>query len=190
MSAHRTLVLDNEDSFTWNLVELLRRSGDDPLVCRRPELTADLRPARLLISPGPGRPETTPAAMELIDRWVGKLPILGVCLGHQCLGEYFGMRCRRAPVPVHGRSHPVEHDGRGIFAGLTGEFSAMRYHSLILEESDLPECLEVSARCHTDGSDLLMALRHRELPVEGVQFHPESFLTEHGETMLRNFLSW
>ncbi|HEX6125817.1 MAG TPA: aminodeoxychorismate/anthranilate synthase component II [Pyrinomonadaceae bacterium] len=184
------LVVDNYDSFTYNLVQYLGELGAEMRVVRNDEVTVDeidseLRPERILISPGPGTPNAAGISLEVVARFAERLPILGVCLGHQAIGQHFGGNVIRAPEPVHGKPVEVRHDGRTIFEGIEGEFNAGRYHSLIVDRSSLPGCLEISAES-PDG--LIMAMRHRELPVEGVQFHPESILTEHGKTMLRNFL--
>ena len=184
------LVIDNYDSFTYNLVQYLGELGADMKVLRNDEITvdkieSDLRPERILISPGPGTPDSAGITLETIERFAGKLPILGVCLGHQAIGQHFGGKVSRAPEPVHGKPVAIIHDGKSIFEGLPEKFNAGRYHSLIVERDGIPECLEISAES-PDG--LVMALRHRELPIEGVQFHPESILTEHGKQMLANFL--
>lgn len=184
------LVIDNYDSFTYNLVQYLGEMGAEMSIFRNDEITADeieseLKPERILISPGPGTPDDAGVSLEVIKRFAGRLPILGVCLGHQAIGQHFGGKVIRAPEPVHGKPVTVNHDGRTIFAGIPDGFAAGRYHSLVVERDSMPECLEVSA---TSPDGLVMAMRHRELPVEGVQFHPESILTEHGKTLLRNFL--
>ena len=183
------LVIDNYDSFTYNLVQYLGELGADMKIFRNDEITVDeieeLVPEHILISPGPGTPDSAGITLETIARFAGKLPILGVCLGHQSIGQHFGGKVSRAPEPVHGKPVEVTHDGRSIFAGLPEKFNAGRYHSLIVERDGMPDCLEISAES-PDG--LVMGLRHKELPIEGVQFHPESILTEHGKTMLANFL--
>lgn len=185
------LVIDNYDSFTYNLVQYLGELGADMNIIRNDEITVDqiendLKPKRILISPGPGTPDSAGITLETIARFAGKVPILGVCLGHQAIGQHFGGKVLRAPEPVHGKPVEVSHDSKTIFEGIPDKFKAGRYHSLIVERDSMPECLEISAES-PDG--LVMGLRHRELPVEGVQFHPESILTEHGMTMLRNFLA-
>ena len=184
------LVIDNYDSFTYNLVQYLGELGETIEVRRNDEVTLDeidsrLRPARIVISPGPGTPDTAGVSMNVIERFAGRIPILGVCLGHQSIGQVFGGRVIRAPRLFHGKSSPVEHDGKTIFQGLDQSFRAGRYHSLIVEDDSLPSCLEVSART-SDG--VIMGLRHRELKVEGVQFHPESIMTTEGKKLLANFL--
>ena len=185
------LVIDNYDSFTYNLVQYLGELGADMKVVRNDEVTVDaierdLKPEQILISPGPGTPDSAGITLKTIARFAGKLPILGVCLGHQAIGQHFGGKVSRAPEPVHGKPVEVMHDGRSIFEGLPEKFKAGRYHSLIVERGSMPDCLEISAES-PDG--LVMGLRHKELPIEGVQFHPESILTEHGKQMLKNFLA-
>jgi anthranilate synthase/aminodeoxychorismate synthase-like glutamine amidotransferase len=184
------LVLDNYDSFTYNLVQYLGELGADVTVVRNDAATLDeiaaTRPDHIVISPGPGRPEDAGVTMALIERMGRATPILGVCLGHQAIGAVFGGRVVRAPVPMHGKTSTIEHNGRGVFSGLTGPFQASRYHSLIVAEEDLPAELEVTARTREDK--LIMGLRHRQRPIHGVQFHPESILTDEGRKILRNFL--
>ena len=184
------LVIDNYDSFTYNLVQYLGELGEQIEVRRNNETTVDeieskLRPERIVISPGPGTPEDAGISMEVIKRFGGRMPILGVCLGHQSIGQVFGGRVLRAPKLFHGKSSRIQHDGKTIFAGIDQNFSAGRYHSLIVEDSGLPDCLEVSARTE-DG--IIMGLRHRSLKIEGVQFHPESIMTTEGKKLLANFL--
>ena len=183
------LLLDNYDSFTYNLYQYLGELGADTRVVRNDELTAEealaLRPERIVISPGPGTPDQSGITLELIRRSAGRVPLLGVCLGHQALGQAFGGRVVRAPTLMHGKTSPIHHDGRTLFAGLPDPFIATRYHSLIVERASVPECLEVSAWT-ADG--IVMGLRHRGLPLEGVQFHPESILTAAGKDLLQNFL--
>ena len=184
------LVIDNYDSFTYNLVQYLGELGADMRIFRNDEITLDeieneLKPASILISPGPGTPVTAGISLGVIERFEGKLPILGVCLGHQAIGQYFGGNVVRAPEPVHGKPVEILHDGRTIFADLPNGFAAGRYHSLIVERESLPDCLEISAES-PDG--LIMGLRHRTKRIEGVQFHPESILTEHGKKLLQNFI--
>ena len=185
------LVIDNYDSFTYNLVQYLGELGAEMKVFRNDEITVDeaendLRPEKILISPGPGTPDDAGISLRVIERFAEKLPILGVCLGHQAIGQFFGGRVVRGPEPVHGKPVSVSHDGRTIFEGVPQDFSAGRYHSLVVEKDSLPNCLEISAES-PDG--LVMAMRHKDLPLEGVQFHPESILTEHGKHILENFLA-
>lgn len=185
----KVLVIDNYDSFTWNLVQYLQILGAEVEVVRNDRTDAEgigaWRPDRLLLSPGPGDPDRAGVSLAVLRRWAGVLPILGVCLGHQCLGQVYGGQVVRAPEPRHGKTSPILHSGQGVFRGLPSPFEATRYHSLVVRRETLPEVLEVSAWT-ADG--LIMGLRHRTLPVEGVQFHPESILTEHGLELLRNFL--
>jgi len=188
------LMIDNYDSFTFNLVQYLGELGEDVRVVRNDEVTLEgieaLRPARLVLSPGPCTPTEAGICVPAIRHFMGRLPILGVCLGHQSIGAALGGRIVRAPVPMHGKASTIRHDGRGVYAGLPERFSVIRYHSLVIEPETLPGALEVSAR--TDDG-VIMGVRHRELaataaPLEGVQFHPESILSEHGHALLRNFL--
>jgi para-aminobenzoate synthetase component II len=184
------LVIDNYDSFTYNLVQYLGELGQTVEVRRNNQVTLDeieneLRPERIVISPGPGTPNDAGITLDVIDRFSGKVPLLGVCLGHQSIGQAFGGRVIRAPELMHGKASEVSHDGRTIFTGLKNQFLAGRYHSLIVEKDSLPRCLEISAST-ADG--IIMGLRHRELKVEGVQFHPESILTSDGKQLLANFL--
>jgi anthranilate synthase/aminodeoxychorismate synthase-like glutamine amidotransferase len=186
----RILVIDNYDSFTYNLVQYLGELGAELVVRRNDEVTVgeierELRPEKIVISPGPGTPAEAGVTLEVIGHLAGRVPLLGVCLGHQAIGQVFGGRVVRAPAPVHGKPAEVEHDGRTLFANLPRPFSVGRYHSLVVERESLPDCLEISAET-ADG--LVMGLRHRELAVEGVQFHPESILTKAGMQLLDNFL--
>ena len=185
------LVIDNYDSFVYNLVQYLGELGVEPIVHRHDALTLDdavaLEPDGVLVSPGPGRPEDAGLSNEIIRRFTGLRPVLGVCLGHQCLGQVYGADVVRAPQMMHGKTSLVHHDGRGVFAGLPNPFEATRYHSLVVEPSTVPDELEVSAR--TDDG-VIMGLRHREHPLtEGVQFHPESILTAGGHDLVANFVS-
>ena len=186
-------VLDNYDSFTYNLVQYLGELGAQITVRRNDELSVDeveaLKPERILLSPGPCTPHDAGILVPLIQRMAGKAPILGVCLGHQAIGEAFGGQVVRAAELMHGKTSPVDHDGKGVFAGLPTPLTCTRYHSLIVAEEGLPKELEVTARSGSgSGESIIMGLRHRSLPVEGVQFHPESILTEGGRQMIRNFL--
>jgi anthranilate synthase component 2 len=184
------LVIDNYDSFTYNLVQYLGELGAPVTVRRNNETTVDqiaaLDPSRILISPGPGRPEDAGITLDVIRTFAGRLPMLGVCLGHQAMGHAFGGHVVRAPVPMHGKTSTIEHDSRGVFRGITASFQASRYHSLVVADSAWPDDLEITARAKEDG--LVMGLRHRSWPMHGVQFHPESILTQEGRRILRNFL--
>lgn len=184
------LVIDNYDSFTYNLVQYLGELGETIEVRRNDRVTIDeiendLRPEKIVISPGPGTPDDAGITLKVVQQFSGKIPLLGVCLGHQAIGQAFGGRVIRAPELMHGKASEVRHDGKTIFAGLGDRFLAGRYHSLIVEKESLPACLEVSAYT---ADDIIMGLRHRQLKVEGVQFHPESILTSDGKQLLANFL--
>jgi anthranilate synthase/aminodeoxychorismate synthase-like glutamine amidotransferase len=183
------LVIDNYDSFTYNLVQYFGELGADPQVKRNDAITPDevekMKPQKIVISPGPGRPEEAGISMELIRKFGGKVPILGVCLGHQCMGEVYGGKVVRAGRLMHGKTSPIQHDGKGVFQGLPNPFDATRYHSLIVEKNSVPSCLEV---CAETAEGEIMGLRHREYPVHGVQFHPESILSKEGKDLLANFL--
>jgi anthranilate synthase/aminodeoxychorismate synthase-like glutamine amidotransferase len=184
------LLIDNYDSFTFNLAQYFGELGAPPLVRRNDAITldeiAELGPDRIVISPGPGRPEDAGISVEVIRRFGPERPVLGVCLGHQGIGAAFGGHIVRAPELMHGKTSTVEHDGRGVFKGLSQAFTAGRYHSLVVADP-LPAALEASARTG-DGTGTIMGLRHREFPIHGVQFHPESVLTAEGKRLLRNFL--
>ncbi len=185
----RVLVIDNYDSFVYNLVQYLGELGATPVVHRHDEVTieqiADSSPDAILISPGPGRPEDAGVSNAVIEQLAGQVPILGVCLGHQCIGQVFGGQVVRAPQVMHGKASMVHHDGSGVLAGLPDPFQATRYHSLVVDAATVPDVLQVTATTE-DGT--VMALRHRDLPVEGVQFHPESILTNCGHQLVANFL--
>jgi len=185
-----TLVIDNYDSFTYNLVQYLGELGADVRVLRNDAVTTDdvanVNAARIVISPGPGRPEQAGITIDVIKRFGSTIPILGVCLGHQAIGAVFGGSVVRAAVPMHCKTSTIEHDGRGVFQGVSSPFVASRYHSLVVADEGLPDALEVSARTQNEGT--VMGLRHKVWPVHGVQFHPESVLTGEGKTILRNFL--
>ena len=188
------LVIDNYDSFTYNLVQYFGELGQDVHVVRNDALDvagiAALKPERIVISPGPCTPNEAGVSLAVLEQLAGTVPILGVCLGHQSLGQAFGGKVVRAKQIMHGKTSPIRHEGKGMFAGIPDGFEATRYHSLVVERESLPECLEVTAWTENpDGSfDEIMGLRHKSLPVEGVQFHPESILTQHGHDLLRNFL--
>ena len=183
------LVIDNYDSFTYNLVQYFGELGADPQVKRNDAITLEgvekMKPQKIVISPGPGRPEEAGISMELIRKFGGKVPILGVCLGHQCMGEVYGGKVVRAGRLMHGKTSPIQHDGKGVFQGLPNPFEATRYHSLIVEKNSVPSCLEV---CAETAEGEIMGLRHREYPVHGVQFHPESILSKEGKDLLAKFL--
>ncbi len=184
------LLIDNYDSFTYNLFQYLSELGVEIIVVRNDRMSLDeiekLSPERIVISPGPGYPQQAGISSEVIRRFGARIPILGVCLGHQCIGHAYGGRVDHAGEIKHGKSSLVHHDGKGIFKGITNPFPAVRYHSLAVMREGLPNCLEISA--WTDNN-VIMGLRHREHPVEGVQFHPESIATKAGKDLLRNFLS-
>jgi anthranilate synthase/aminodeoxychorismate synthase-like glutamine amidotransferase len=184
------LLIDNYDSFTFNLAQYLGELGASPVVRRNDRITLDdieaMRPERIVISPGPGRPEDAGVSVDVIRRFGPRVPLLGVCLGHQAIGLAFGGRVVRAPVLMHGKTSSVEHDGKGVFRGIRGPFAAGRYQSLAVAPEDWPGDLEMAARASEDGT--VMGLRHRTYPVHGVQFHPESVLTGEGRRILRTFL--
>jgi para-aminobenzoate synthetase component 2 len=184
------LVIDNYDSFTYNLVQFLGDLGETLVVRRNDEIGLDeiaaMRPDHIVLSPGPCTPNEAGICLGLIERFKGEIPILGVCLGHQAIGQAFGGEVVRADNLMHGKTSEIFHDGRTIFQGLPSPFTATRYHSLIVRRETLPDCLEISAET---AAGEIMGIRHREYPVEGVQFHPESIMTEHGMDLLRNFLS-
>jgi anthranilate synthase/aminodeoxychorismate synthase-like glutamine amidotransferase len=186
----RVLVIDNYDSFVYNLVQYLGELGAVPVVYRHDEVAleqmVDLAPDAVLVSPGPGRPEDAGLSNEAIQTFGGRgVPVLGVCLGHQCIGQIYGGEVVRAPRVMHGKTSEIHHTDAGVFRGLPNPFSATRYHSLIVARETVPACLEITAETN-DG--IVMGLRHRDLPIEGVQFHPESILTDGGHHLLRNFL--
>jgi anthranilate synthase/aminodeoxychorismate synthase-like glutamine amidotransferase len=186
-------VLDNYDSFTYNLVQYIGELGAKVEVSRNDQITIEeleaMHPERIVVSPGPCTPHEAGISIELIRHFAGKVPVLGVCLGHQAIGEAFGGRVVRAPQLMHGKTSPVMHDNKTVFQGLPMPMTATRYHSLIVEEKDLPSELQVSAwTTEKDGTRTIMGLRHKQLPVEGVQFHPESVLTDAGKQLVKNFL--
>jgi len=190
MSSRRVVVLDNYDSFVYNLVQYLGELGAEPVVHRNDDVSVDdvlaMSPDAVLLSPGPGRPEDAGILCELIEpvaEW--GIPVFGVCLGHQAIGHVFGAEVVRAPELMHGKTSEISHRGTGVFSGLASPLTATRYHSLVVERESLPECLSITAET-ADG--MIMGLRHRDLPIEGVQFHPESILTDAGHDILRNFI--
>ena len=187
------LMIDNYDSFTYNIVQYLLELGADVVVHRNDDIDLDgiaaLRPEKIVISPGPCTPNEAGISMPCIEHFAGTIPILGICLGHQSIGQVFGGKVIRAKEVMHGKTSPIHHNAAGVFRNLAGPFTATRYHSLVVEQDSLPECLEVTAWTEADGQiDEIMGLRHRELAVEGMQFHPESILSEHGHALLQNFL--
>ncbi|HET9031482.1 MAG TPA: aminodeoxychorismate/anthranilate synthase component II [Dokdonella sp.] len=188
------LMIDNYDSFTFNLVQYFGELGEDVKVIRNDDLSvseiAALGPSSIVISPGPCTPNEAGVSLEVLEMLSAKVPILGVCLGHQSIGQAFGGKVVRAKQIMHGKTSMIHHNSVGVFRGLPSPFEATRYHSLVVEQESLPDCLEVTAWTNNPDNtrDEIMGLRHRELPVEGVQFHPESILTRHGHDMLRNFL--
>ena len=188
------LMIDNFDSFTFNLVQYLGELGAQVVVKRNDEISiADIEamaPERIMISPGPCTPNEAGISMDVIKHFAGKLPILGVCLGHQSIGQVFGGKIVHAGQIMHGKTSPMHHSDKGVFAGLPTPYEATRYHSLVIEKSSLPDCLEMTCWTETQDGELdeIMGVRHKELAIEGVQFHPESILTEHGHALLKNFL--
>ena len=189
------LMIDNYDSFTYNLVQYFAELGEEVKVIRNDELDlagiAALKPDRIVISPGPCTPSEAGVSVEVLKTFAGQLPMLGVCLGHQSIGQAFGGKVIRAGRIMHGKTSPIHHAGQGVFAGLPDGFEAARYHSLVVDKNALPEGLEVTAwTTNDDGSiEEIMGLRHRDFPIQGVQFHPESIMTQHGHAMLKNFLA-
>jgi anthranilate synthase/aminodeoxychorismate synthase-like glutamine amidotransferase len=183
------LVIDNYDSFTYNVVQYLAELGAEPRVFRNDEIAVEeigaLEPSHIVISPGPCTPDEAGITLSTIAAFAGRIPILGICLGHQAIGQAFGGKVVRAGRVMHGKTSRIRHDGAGVFRGIAADFVATRYHSLVVERGSLPECLVVSA--HSEDGEI-MGLRHRQLAVEGVQFHPEALLTEHGHRMLQNFI--
>ena len=187
------LMIDNYDSFTYNIVQYLLELGADVVVHRNDDIDLDgiaaLKPEKIVISPGPCTPNEAGISMQCIEHFAGTIPILGICLGHQSIGQVFGGEVIRAKEVMHGKTSPIHHNAAGVFRNLASPFTATRYHSLVVEQDSLPECLEVTAWTEANGQiDEIMGLRHRELAVEGVQFHPESILSEHGHALLQNFL--
>jgi len=190
----KVLMLDNYDSFTFNIVQYLGELGAEVLTHRNDDISLAqidaLAPSHIVISPGPCTPNEAGLSMDLIRHFAGKLPILGVCLGHQAIGQVYGGKVVRAPQVMHGKTSAIQHDAQGVFAGLENPLEVTRYHSLIVDKDSLPECLEITAWTAANDvtPDLIMGLRHRELDIEGVQFHPESILTRQGHQLLANFL--
>ena len=188
------LMIDNYDSFTYNVVQYLGELGADVHVVRNDEIAVfdidAMNPERIVISPGPCTPNEAGISMDVIRTWAGRVPILGICLGHQSIGQVFGGEVVRARQVMHGKTSPMHHRGEGVFTGLSEPFEATRYHSLVVARESLPDCLEITAWTETESGEMdeIMGLRHRELAIEGVQFHPESILTAHGHDLLRNFL--
>ena len=188
------LMIDNYDSFTYNLVQYLGELGADVVVERNDQITVDeikkLKPELIMISPGPCTPSEAGISLDVIEHFKGKIPLFGVCLGHQSIGQAFGGDVIRAKQIMHGKTSPVKHINEGIFAGLPSPFTATRYHSLVIDQKTLPDCLEVTAWTEDENGEIdeIMGVRHKELAIEGVQFHPESILTDHGHDMLSNFL--
>ncbi|HRD50591.1 MAG: aminodeoxychorismate/anthranilate synthase component II [Candidatus Competibacter sp.] len=189
------LMIDNYDSFTYNLVQYLGELGEEVQVVRNDQITpdqiAELRPERIVLSPGPCTPNEAGVSLAAIERFAGEIPLFGVCLGHQSIGQAFGGHIVRAGQVMHGKTSAVYHHGQGVFAGLPNPFTVVRYHSLVIEKATAPDCLEITAWTRTPEGEIdeIMGVRHKTLPVEGVQFHPESILTEHGHALLRNFLT-
>lgn len=189
------LMIDNYDSFTYNLVQYFGELGANIKVVRNDEITIDeiaaLAPEKIVISPGPCTPTEAGISIETIKTFAGKIPLLGVCLGHQSIGQALGGKVIRAPFVMHGKTSPVYHNNKGVFAGLKNPFQATRYHSLVIEKESIPDCLEITAWTQNEDGSMaeIMGVKHKTLALEGVQFHPESILTEHGHDMLRNFLT-
>jgi anthranilate synthase component 2 len=190
----KILMIDNYDSFTYNLVQYLGELGSDVIVKRNDEIQlADIeviKPDKIMLSPGPCTPNEAGISLQVVKACAGKIPLLGVCLGHQSIGQAFGGNIIRAKEIMHGKISPIHHAGKGVFKNLPSPFAATRYHSLVIDKDTLPDCLEVTAWTETPAGELdeIMGVRHKTLPVEGVQYHPESILSEHGHTQLRNFL--
>ncbi len=189
------LMIDNYDSFTYNLVQYFGELGADMKVVRNDEITVEeiaaLAPEKIVISPGPCTPTEAGVSIETLKTFAGKIPLLGVCLGHQSIGQAFGGKVIRAPFVMHGKTSPVFHNNTGVFKGLKNPFQATRYHSLVIEKESIPDCLEITAWTQNEDGSMaeIMGVKHKTLAIEGVQFHPESILTEHGHDMLRNFLT-
>ena len=189
------LMIDNYDSFTYNVVQYLGELGESVEVYRNDEISLaqieQLGPERIVVSPGPCTPNEAGISMAVIEAFGGRVPILGICLGHQSIGQVFGGKIVKAGKVMHGKTSPIMHKGEGVFKGLPNGFTATRYHSLVIDKTSLPDCLEVTAWTEVDGVvDEIMGVRHREMMIEGVQFHPESILTQHGHDLLANFIAW
>ena len=188
------LMIDNYDSFTYNVVQYLRQLDAQVIVKRNDEISVEqvlaLAPDKIVISPGPCTPNQAGASMAILEAFAGKVPLLGICLGHQCIGQVYGASIVRAAKVMHGKVSPIHHLGEGVFKGLNNPFTATRYHSLVIDKDSLPDCLEMTAWTENECGDIdeIMAVRHKHLDIEGVQFHPESILTEHGHDLLHNFL--
>lgn len=193
---NRVLMIDNYDSFTWNVVQYLQELGAEVEVHRNDRITLDqieaMKPDRIVLSPGPCTPNEAGISLRVVETFAGRMPILGICLGHQAIGQAFGGKVVRARQVMHGKTSPIHHLGLGVFLDIPSPFMATRYHSLVVERETLPACFEITAWTETDAGEMdeIMGMRHRELAVEGVQFHPESILTEHGHKMLKNFLEY
>lgn len=189
------LMIDNYDSFTYNLVQYLGELGAEVSVERNDQLTIEaikaLAPEKIMISPGPGTPSQAGISLSVIEEFAGKIPLFGVCLGHQAIAQAFGGKIIRAKKIMHGKTSLIHHTSKGVFSGLKNPYTATRYHSLVIEKDSIPDCLEITAWTETDGGELdeIMGIRHKTLNIEGVQFHPESILSEHGHDMLRNFIN-
>ena len=189
------LMIDNYDSFTYNLVQYLGELGAEVSVERNDQLTIEaikaLAPEKIMISPGPGTPSQAGISLSVIEEFAGKIPLFGVCLGHQAIAQAFGGKIIRAKQIMHGKTSLIHHTSKGVFSGLKNPYTATRYHSLVIEKDSIPDCLEITAWTETDGGELdeIMGIRHKTLNIEGVQFHPESILSEHGHDMLRNFIN-
>lgn len=183
------LMIDNYDSFVYNLIMYFKELNEDIKIVNRDEISIkeikNINPKGIIISPGPKSPKESERCLEIIDNFKGKIPILGICLGHQCIGEIFGARVEKGKTPIHGKVEYIKNDGKGVFENLPVEFKVTRYHSLIISEENLPECLEVSAKTK---DNVIMGIRHKKYDVEGVQFHPEAVLTEYGHEILKNFI--
>lgn len=188
------LVIDNYDSFTYNLVHYCQQLGQQVVVKKNDAIDIagirTLAPDQILISPGPCAPDQAGISLQVVAEFAGRIPMLGVCMGHQCIAQHFGANIVRAPAPMHGKNSLIHHHGEGVFAGIPSPFNATRYHSLMVDPETLPDCLSVTAWTEQAGQQVIMGLKHRDLPIEGVQFHPEAWLTENGLSLLRNFFTF